>query len=135
MEWLGSEAVLNAKPPVKQRFDPDPNNPGTGTFVYKAAALHDVKPPTDLALILGDALTNYRATLDYIAWQFAVAPAPSGQGRWADSDVDPHANDHLSHSSPRWASSAAVAGRGRVSTRDSLTGIHVGFSSAWSPGS
>jgi len=68
VEFLSKE---DSRPPVTTSFDPT-----HGVFIY-SYALDEAVPHGEWATILGDALTNYRAALDYIAWVAAHAAGQS----------------------------------------------------------
>lgn len=73
-QWLAS-TLPHDKPPVTKRFEPSEEDPAEGVVTY--SILPDIgtpDPPIELSLIFGDALTNYRAVLDYLAVQLAVNP-------------------------------------------------------------
>jgi hypothetical protein len=71
MQWLSTE-VASSPTAVAKRFEASDSDPTVGRFVHYVSDLPEA--PTTLSLILGDALTNLRAVLDYIAWQLAVRP-------------------------------------------------------------
>jgi hypothetical protein len=66
-------------------------------------------PPVDLTLILGDLLTNLRATLDYLVWQLVLAAGGVPTDRNAFPCVRDAKNwhsareDRLAGVDPRWA--------------------------------
>lgn len=77
-EWL-TATVPKDKPGIVQRFEPSDHDPAEGVVIYSIADLQLPLAPIELSLVFGDALTNYRAVLDYIAWQAAVSPSDPKQ--------------------------------------------------------
>jgi hypothetical protein len=63
LAWL-SRATQSGPAPIGKRTEPW----GDGEVITYSIAPFHFEPPTELALTLGDALANYRATLDHAAW-------------------------------------------------------------------
>lgn len=55
-------------PPYRREFK---FHPGEGRFVWKVTSVPEL--PVGWGVIAGDALTNFRAALDYVAWQLVKA--------------------------------------------------------------
>ncbi len=76
MQWL-ADNFADRPPPIAKRFEASDADPAVGVFVYFIDTRPLPTPPIELSLIFGDALTNFRAALDYLAWQLVPEP-PTG---------------------------------------------------------
>jgi hypothetical protein len=100
MEWL-TATVPRDKPPVVQRFEPSDHDPAEGVVIYSVADLGLPLAPVDLSLVFGDALTNYRAVLDYIAWQ-RCPRTTALVCMWIEPRMRPTAQQVGASGVPRW---------------------------------
>jgi hypothetical protein len=65
-EWLTS---LDITMPMQKRIEPWKD--GGEVITYSMGQNH-LEPPLRIALLVGDALSNYRAALDHLAWQLVT---------------------------------------------------------------
>lgn len=66
-EWLMS---LDMTMPIEKRIEPWED--GGEVIIFSVGTIR-LEPPLRIALLVGDALSNYRAALDHLAWQLVTA--------------------------------------------------------------